>query len=207
MRVWLSNLVLIGLSFSVWSAVSPGILDTGAHCVAYRVTKTSFLISKSAVVGKNCDVSAQVLPEVGGLYHIEVNVPIRGFNSGDQERDADVMKILRINERADLTFKTKPMKAEDWRGLFEQPVFEIDGELSIGTREYPVKLTLRYRESEREAEVDGFGKVTFKDLGLKPPAVAGGFLVKAKEDIELHFRLQGRRILGADSIRLEKENK
>src|SRR5690349_18815173 len=120
MLAWLSSSVLVFVSASSWALVPPSIFDSGQHCVAYKVTKTTFFLANSSVMGKNCDVSAQVLPEVGGTYHIEVNVPIRGFSSGDMERDKDVMGILKVHERPDLTFKTKTMKAEQWRNLFEK---------------------------------------------------------------------------------------
>ena len=94
------------------------VLAEGEHCVAYQADKTILFIKSQTVVGKNCEIAAQVLPEVGGLYHIEVNVPLRGFRSGDSDRDKDVMKLLKSDERPELTFRTGAMTAEAWRAWF-----------------------------------------------------------------------------------------
>lgn len=199
--------VLLAVTAAVGASTPSSLFEVGSHCVAYKVKKTTFFVSSGEVVGKNCDVSAQVLPEVGGLYHIEVNVPIRGFTSGESDRDKDVAKILKSEERPDLTFKSKAMSADQWRELFNKSNFELDGELSVGVKDYPIKISMRYIDKSEEAEVDGTGRIRFQDLNLKPPTVGGGIFVKTKSEIELHFHLQSRRILGADSIRLKKESK
>jgi hypothetical protein len=174
----------------------------GSHCVAYKVIKTMFLVSNSTVVGKNCDVSAQVLPEVGGLYHIEVNVPARSFKSGDLDRDKDVLEILRAKERPELTFRSKALNGEEWRLLFSKKEFPIEGNLYIGPNAFPITLQVEYKALEKSAEVIGRANVKFQDFAIKPPKVGGGLVAKSKPDFELHFHLSSTRILGADSIRL-----
>lgn len=185
----------------VTSAVS-SLLEEGAHCVAYRAERVLFFLSSAPVIGRNCEVSAQVLPEIGGLYHIEVNVPVQGFSSGDKERDHDVMRVLKAEERPELTFRTKAMTAEKWKELFRRQDFEIEGELTVGTKSYPLKMKSHYAEKTGAAEIDGSALVHFEDFGLKPPKVMAGVVAKAKSQLELHFRLQSQRILGADTIRL-----
>ncbi|NJL24538.1 MAG: YceI family protein [Calothrix sp. SM1_5_4] len=180
-------------------------MGEGAHCVAYRAQKVMFFISRSEVIGRNCEVSAQVLPEVGGLYHIEVNVPLRGFSSGDADRDRDVMHLLKVEKRPELTFRTKALSAEGWRKLFATKVFDIEGELFIGDKTFPLKLRTHYSENADVAEVDGVASVAFKDFAMSPPTVAAGVVARAKPDLELHFHLLSQRILGADSIRLGPE--
>ena len=183
------------------ASVKPGLLDEGSHCVAYKVEKVMFLVSSSAVIGKNCDISAQVLPEVGGLYHIEVNIPIRSFSSGDEGLDQDVQEILRGKERAELTFRSGAKFAEQWRELFKSGEFDMEGELMIGAKAYPLKIKTHYIEKDDGAAVEGVAKVLFKDFGIKPPKVVGGLVTKTKPDLELHFHLLTQRILGADTIR------
>jgi len=191
------------ISLISWSAVAsnPSKLDDGSHCVAYRVEKVMFLVNSSMVVGKNCDVSAQVLPEVGGLYRIEVQIPVSSFQSGDSERDEDVRKILKSDVRPELTFRTKPLSVEQWRELFAQGAFELEGELTIGSKSFPLKVSSKYLEKDDNMEVDGTSRVLFKDFELTPPRVAAGLVVKAKPSIELNFHLLGSRILGADTIK------
>ena len=190
-----------------WASAESSIFEEGSHCVAYRVQKTVFFFKKDTVTGKNCEVSAQVLPEVGGLYLIEVNIPIRGFTSDDADRDKDVMKILKADQRPELTFKSVPHSVEQWRGLFAQAGFELAGELSIGEKSFPVKLQSHYIQHEDSGEIDGRGTVRFQDFGLKPPSIGGGLVTSVKPDLELHFHLTSQRILGADSIRPVKGDK
>lgn len=195
------------LSLSSWAATGASLLDEGAHCVAYKAEKVVLFVSKSDVVGKNCDVSAQVLPEVGGLYHIEVNIPVRSFNSGDSDRDQDVMKLLKADERPEITYRTKALTAEQWKALFAKTEFDLEGELSIGGKTFPLKVQSTYLPKGDAAEVDGIARVKFKDFGIDPPKVLGGVAARAKPDLELHFHLLSQRILGATSIQLAPEAK
>jgi hypothetical protein len=187
-------------------AMAPDALfEEGSHCVAYRAEKVTFLFKKDEVIGKNCDISAQVLPEVGGLYHIEVNVPVRSFNSGDADRDKDVVKILKMEERPEITFRTKAMNADEWRELFKKENFDLDGEIYIGSKSFPLKMAAHYTAKEDSAEVNGIIHLKFEDLDIRPPRVGAGLIAKAKPELELHFNLVSGRILGADSIRLGKD--
>lgn len=197
----LSNLLFLFLMAP--SGAFASLLEDGAHCVAYKAQKVMLFVSKSDVIGKNCDIAAQVLPEVGGLYHIEVIIPVRSFASGDADRDKDVAKILKEGERPELTFRTKAMTADAWKALFAKGEFDIDGDLSIGAKAYPVKMASHYIAKDDAAEVDGVTKVKFEDFGIVPPKVVAGIVVKTKPDLELHFHLLSQRILGADQIRPE----
>lgn len=196
-----SFLILLTLT-TAWAAPEPRLVEEGSHCVAYKVQKTMFLVKSDSVVGRNCEVSAQVLPEVGGLYRIEVNVPVRSFNSGDVERDKDVLKMLHAQERADLTFRSVPFSREQWRQLFAKKDFPLEGRLYIGNEGFPITLTVEYSDRETMAEVHGKANVKFADFAMKPPKVGGGIIAKSKPDFELYFNLVSNRILGADSIRL-----
>jgi hypothetical protein len=190
----------------VWSppsAAALSLLEEGSHCVAYRVQLVRFFVNQVAVVGRNCDVAAQVLPEVGGLYHIEVNIPVRSFQSGDLSRDKDVSKILKAEQRAEITFKTTSLSAEQWRKVFAQKTFLLEGDITIGDKTFPLKVTADYQMKSEGAEVDGLGNIQFSDLGLRPPVLLGGMVARVKSDLELHFHLVSQRILGANSIRIE----
>ncbi len=202
-----SSLLAVLLYAGLAPALSAGLalFDEGSHCVAYKAEKVMFLFKKDVVVGKNCDISAQVLPEVGGLYHIEVNVPVRSFNSGDADRDKDVIKILKMDERPELTFRTKALSADEWRDLFAKENFDLDGEIYIGSKSFPLKMQAHYTNKEDSAEVTGIIHLKFEDLDIRPPRVGAGLVAKAKPELELHFSLVSGRILGADSIRLGKD--
>lgn len=203
----LSSLLAVFFLGAAMAATGDLKFEEGDHCVAYRVEKTMFLFKSDMVVGRNCDVSAQVLPEVGGLYHIEVNVPVRSFNSGDADRDKDVLKILLADQRPEITFRSKAFTDEEWHSLFAKSEFPLEGQLYIGPNAYPVTLTVKYTEKEAFAEVQGTAKVKFQDFKIKPPKVGGGLVAKSSPDFELLFHLVSQRILGADSLRLKTKDK
>jgi hypothetical protein len=200
---WSSLLIAV----FAWAATADNLslLENGSHCVAYKAQKTMFLLSSDEVVGKNCEIQAQVMPDVGGEYHIEVVVPIKGFNSENGTRDKDVAETLKVSLKPELMFKSKALTPEAWRELFAKGDFEIQGELSVGDKFYPVKLKSRYDASGEQPEVDGVARVKYTDFDIDPPRVGGGVIAKSKPEFELHFHLLGGRILGADSIRLEKK--
>lgn len=202
-----NSLLLLVAVFAgaLWASTEAPLFEEGSHCVAYRAKKTMFLVSSNYVVGKNCDVAAQVLPEVGGLYHIEVNIPLRSFQSGDTTRDEDVAKTLKVDVRPELTFKSQALKAEQWRELFKKPEFEIAGTLTIGNKSFPLKVASHYVDKAENAEVDGIAKVQFQDFEISPPTAGAGIIAKAKSELELHFHLLASRILGADTIRPASE--
>jgi hypothetical protein len=183
------------------AAKDTSVFEENSHCVAYRAQKTMFYVATTPVVGKNCDVSAQVLPEVGGLYRIEVNIPIKSFSSGDTSRDEAVAKTLQADVRPELVFRTKAMTVEQWRNLFKQGKFDLDGDLSIGEKNYPIKLKAEYVDRGEVVEVKGISQLQFKDLELSPPKVVAGIVAQAKQDLELLFQLESNRILGADTIK------
>jgi hypothetical protein len=189
----------LALAWAAQPSVPP--FEPDSHCVAYEVEKVTLFFARSEVIGKNCEVSAQVLPEVGGLYHIEVIIPLRGFSSGDSERDQDVMEILKAKERPELVFHSRAMSAEQWKALFDKGDFDISGELSIGKSSYPLTLHSHYTDSAAGAAVDGQATMRFHDFGLSPPSAMAGIVAKARPELNLFFRLQSQRILGADSIR------
>ena len=191
------------LSAGVWAAA----FQDGSHCVAYEVRKTMFLLKTDTVVGRNCDISAQVLPEVGGLFHIEVNIPVKSFDSGDVDRDKDVLKILKGEQRPEITFRSVTLTAADWQKNFAKGSFPLDGQLYIGPASYPVTLNVSYAETDTQAEVRGRARVKFSDFAMVPPKVAGGLIAKSKPEFDLFFNLVSTRILGADSIRLPQQKK
>jgi polyisoprenoid-binding protein YceI len=202
-----SCLLLLLFAATSMASTDSSLFESGSHCVAYKARKTMFLLASNEVVGKNCDISAQVLPEVGGLYHIEVNIPLSGFQSGDSSRDEDVMKTLKSDVKSELTFKSVAMTAEQWRALLKTAEFKIAGDLTIGDKSFPLTLTSHYI-ADGDGEVDGDARVRFKDFDLATPTAGAGLVAKAKPDFELLLKLQGSRILGADTILPPKdENK
>lgn len=188
------------ISSSAWAGISP-LFNNGEHCVAYKTRKTLFLVRTVDVVGKNCEVSSQVLPVPGDKYYIEVLVPVDAFKSGEPERDRDVAKILGAGGKTHVVFKSNAFSKEEWNKFLEAQSFELEGEIQVGTEVRPLKVqTALVKNAEGSIEVDGVAKVTFKEVGLKPPQMGFGMMASVKQQLELHFHLIGAKTLGINSL-------
>lgn len=181
--------------------------EPGKHCVAYKVKKKSLSLFSGTVVGKNCDISVQLLPVVGGGYQIEVSVPISGFDSGDKDRDQDVKIILKETEQPEILFRSKVMAEKDWKEFVQKPNVTLDGDLTIAGKSYAISAPAQVTKVATGLEIDGVAVVPFSKFDLQPPKVGGGLIAKADSDLELHFHLLSEKILGADKVltRPEKE--
>ncbi|MCC7406377.1 MAG: YceI family protein [Bdellovibrionales bacterium] len=171
-----------------------------SHCVAYKTRKTLFLVRSVDVVGKNCQVSSQVLPELGGRYLIEVRIQAGAFESGESERDRDVVKILKADKFQELIFRTSAWPALQWEQLFRQNSFVLGGELTIAGAAHPVQASVRLIRSGEAVVASGVITTQFKELGIEPPKLGMGILAQVKDNLELHFQLRGDKTLGIDSL-------
>lgn len=186
--------------FSFITLASASLLHTGDHCVAYKAEKKMFLIRNVTVIGKNCDVSAQVIPQVDGRFAIEMSVPTNNFRSGEPERDKDVAKTLKADVESNIIFRSNPMTADEWKEKIKGGEFPLKGELEIGNEMFPVEAQVQIAKVESNFEADGVIKTKFKDFKIDPPKLVGGIMANVKQDLELHFHIQGQKTLGLDSI-------
>ncbi len=177
------------------------ILSSGNHCVAYKVKKRLMLIRNVEVVGKNCEVISQVIPDIGGMYSYKLEIPIDRFESGEAERDKDVQKALKYEKQDSLYFKSEKMSKKSWmEKLTSMQPFLVNGSLNIGGQDYPITTKVIMVKTDSGFEVDGLIQTKFKELGLKPPALFGGIMAKVREDLELHFHLLSDKTLGFESL-------
>src|SRR5262249_23633002 len=159
--------------------------DAGKHCVAYKVKKKSLSLFSGTVVGKNCDISVQLLPVVGGGYQVEVSVPISGFDSGDKDRDQDVKTVLKESEQPDIIFRSNTMSEKEWKDYIQKSNVTLDGELTIAGKPYAISAPATVTKTKDGVEVDGVAVVPFAKFDLQPPKVGGGLIAKADSDLEL----------------------
>lgn len=177
------------------------LLDPGEHCVAYKASKTLFLVAKTKVVGKSCSVMAQITPGLEGKYAIEVSVPSNSFESGEKKRDEDVSKLLSGDGGvSDVVFKTDMKSGPEWNLLIMQEKFSVPGVILIKGREYPVVAEAARASTPEGYEIDGVIKTSLTHLNISPPTMVGGVFAKVQNDIELHFHLKGERTLGSASV-------
>jgi hypothetical protein len=184
----------------VWSPAFGSMFDAGKHCVGYKFKKKSLSLFKSQVVAKNCDVSAQLLPVVGGGYQIEVSAPISAFESNDKDWDQDLRDILKESDQPDVIFHSKIMSEKDWKQLVQKAKVDLEGEITLANKTYPIVTPCTINKVTNGIEVDGQTTVPFSKFELQPPKSGGGFIAKADSDLEIHFHLMSEKVLGADKL-------
>lgn len=183
------------------SLFSEETFSTEDHCVAYKTKKRLFLISSVDVVGKNCDISSEVIPEPGDLFHVEVSVPILSFESGEVERDRDVAKILKVEDQKNLDFHSESLTLKEWKQKIESRKFDLKGTLKIAGKDFPVTAKIEVTENnDNKLVVQGLISSKFKDFNLKPPRLWGGIGARVSKDLNLLFQLQPTKTLGSSFL-------
>ncbi|MCB9025259.1 MAG: hypothetical protein H6625_03005 [Bdellovibrionaceae bacterium] len=177
------------------------VFNSKDHCVAYVAKKRLMLIRTVEVVGKNCEIRSQIVPDVDNLYAFKLEIPIDSFESGEEERDKDVKKILKIDQQNALIFLSEKKTKQEWKKvLMETHEVPFSGLLSIANNSYKVKASVNIIKSNDGMEARGKIITKFNDLGLEPPSLFGGIMAKVKEDLELQFILQSEKTLGFSSL-------
>lgn len=199
LAVLLTEIAGISLLFH-FSAVAAPIFEPESHCVAYQAHKVMFLVRSVEVIGHNCKVSSQVIPEVGGKFYFELRIPAGSFESGETKRDQDVYKVLQAKSHPDMFYKTPSRTQEEWVELLKKKTFVLEGQLSIAGRKHQVAATVSMSEEADGVVALGEIRTNFEHLGLKPPAMGMGLLARVKNNMALHFRLRADKTLGMDSI-------
>ncbi|MBK7843178.1 MAG: YceI family protein [Bdellovibrionales bacterium] len=176
------------------------LFDDASHCVAYKTKKKILMIHRVNVVGYNCQVSTQIVPEVDEKYHFEMQVQARGFESGESERDKDVQKILKAESFPQISFKTSGRSKSEWQALLDKKVFLLDGNLDIGGSSYPVSANVTLDSKNKIHIANGSVTRKFTELGISPPKLGMGILASVADKVELHFQIRADKTLGIDSI-------
>ena len=58
------------------------------------------------VIGKSCDVTAEMhWEESGEKAQVEVSVPVKTLDSGNEFRDGDILEILKAESHSEYSFR------------------------------------------------------------------------------------------------------
>ncbi len=191
--------VLLITSNNLEALQSP--LEAEKNCVAYVAGNTLALVKKIKVVGKTCEISAQIVPDVGGVYYVEVDIDSRTFTSGESERDRDVKKILKAEKYPKMIFHTVKLDLKKWKKLFKKKAFDIKGHVHLAAKMYDVSAKVVVnKDDDKQYTMSGVILSSFKNFGLEPPKIAGGLMAKVTESLELHFNILSETTLGADIL-------
>ncbi|MBK8203351.1 MAG: YceI family protein [Bdellovibrionales bacterium] len=203
--------ILIKVRF-LWAAVfalslgselglaSDSLFEFSSHCVAYKTKKKILMIHRVNVIGYNCQVSTQIVPEIDEKYHFEMQVQARGFESGESERDRDVQKILKAESFPQISFKTSGRSKPEWQALLDKKIFLLEGNLEIGGSSFPVAANVTVDSINKIQIANGSVTRKFTELGISPPKLGMGILASVADKVELHFQIRADKTLGIDSI-------
>jgi polyisoprenoid-binding protein YceI len=170
----------------------------GESCVAWKTKKTFAFVRTITVVGKNCQISAEVIPEPDDHFHLEISIPIAGFESGEAERDREVATMLKADVSKEMEFVSDSIKIDNWKGMISAGEFDLKGELKIGKKNHKIKIEIS--RTKQPAVFVGKHKSKFKKFDIKPPELLAGIGARVSEELELLFQLNTDEVLGAQSI-------
>ncbi len=150
--------------------------DLGLNCVAWKTTKVMFLVNMVYPVGTSCSVQVTRSPKGNELTEYKVIVPIASFDSGEKDRDKEVLKILKADMQSDIEII----------GNITAKVPEQSITISVAGEKFtlPVKATIENNVLYVQANTQ------FSNLNMKAPSVLGGFIAKVKDILELHAKIE-----------------
>lgn len=154
--------------------------------VAWGVEKREFLVMSKKVYGYNYEITTKVNRD-GDSAQIVVDIPVDTFSSGEAERDSEVAKMLKGDVRKAMTFTSKPLSAAELADLAGKKSTSVAGQLAIGDKEYPVTFNVSYGTDNY---LYGNAKTAMSKLGVEPPALVGGVVMKVGDDLQLLVKLK-----------------
>lgn len=122
---------------------------------------------------------------------VSVLVPARSFDCGKSRMNADFYEALQADEHPVIRYDL--VRADVRRGPAPDGGIELDveGRLAIAGTTRTVQATVTgYRFAEGIYRVQGSLPLRMSDFGIEPPTALFG-LVKARDEIEVHFDLVG----------------
>ncbi len=162
------------------------------HCLAYKTVKTMFFFADVDVIGKSCDVTAEMNREESGeKTQVEISVPVKTLDSGNPLRDGDIPGILKADLTPNIRFVSEWLEKSAWDKMMEGQLPEVSGNLEVAGGIFPVKFALSFSKQAGFLLVAGQLKTTFSALNVDVPLVAGGLIADPQDALELplHLRL------------------
>ena len=132
------------------------------HCLAYKTVKTMFFFVDVDVIGKSCNVTAEMLwEESGEKAQVEVSVPVKTLDSGNALRDGDIPEILKADLTPNIRFVSEWLEKSAWDKMMEGQLPEVSGNLEVAGGIFPVKFALSFSKQAGFLLVEGQLKTTF----------------------------------------------
>lgn len=197
MRAFRKGLLTIVLTIAGLSAASAQSLETvtvqegsklwieGASTVNEWTCAASSLQGVAAVgVADVAEVRQSVEP------HAHLSVPVNSFDCGRDRMNADFARALKASEHPRIQYElTEAVVLDEEETVDGWLTLLVRGELSIAGRSRAVETVAHGRRlANGHFQVRGSTDLTMTSFGIRPPVALLG-LVKAHDDIEVHFDL------------------
>jgi polyisoprenoid-binding protein YceI len=197
---WLQHLktfalpLLIGLLslgyLSVASASAAPEFPEGQSCAAWKTKKRMFLVRSVEPVGISCELKVERNfneSHPPQLQSLRISVPVASLNSGEAERDAEVVKLLKGESFPHIVIATEKLEPSAVEQFHKGEKLQVRGRIEVGGQSIERNFSV-------QKDSQGFARVSlearFKDFGIQAPRVAGGVVAQVQDQLELHAQIQ-----------------
>ncbi|MEK8023515.1 MAG: YceI family protein [Candidatus Hydrogenedentota bacterium] len=182
---WLAGLTLL-LAVAASGAVQKYDMTGARNSLVFHAHSTGHdFEGKTAVVKGEFGCDRQKVAETA---FGEARIPIRTLKTGISARDNEMYKIFGGDEKSEIVFKLRELKAPRWTGS-DTFTATASGDLTVHgtTRRVPVEIMAGFAGSD--LAVTGTARVKITDFGMEPP----GFLFfKVSDDVKITFTVRGK---------------
>ena len=176
------------------------------HCLAYYTTKTMFFFADVEVIGKSCEVTAEMHWNASGQQaQVEVSVPASSLKSGIDLRDEDMPEILKADLTPNIRFVSEWLGKSVLLKMLDNQQSEVSGDLEVAGGKFPVKFALIFTKQPGYVLIEGRYKTIFSALKIVVPAVVGGLIADPHDDLELLVHLRSDKISGVEKETIKNE--
>ena len=153
------------------------------NCLAYHVEKTMFLFNDVTVWGTTCEVEAKVTPKAGGVV-ATVEFAFASIDSKEPSRDETLQGDYLFTEKyPTVSYTSAVISKADLMALKNGEEISMKGNLTVMTLTSEVAFTLKLVDGH----LVGKAQDSITRLGVTPPKVAGGMMVKVHDPLEITF--------------------
>ena len=176
------------------------------HCVAYRTVKGMFFFFTSEIVGINCHISTEISRDAtGDHFQLTLSIPVKYFDSGNDNRDRHVGEILGGKSQLPVLFLSEWLSKAQVEKILEEKKGLVSGTLVIGNKESPLAFDVRVTVRGKSTLVRAMAGTTFAAMGVSVPKVGpAGAIAAPGEALVLMGQFQWAKLIGAEGISISK---
>lgn len=163
-----------------------GTISVGEGCAVYEATKRVAFVRTVEVVGRSCELTAQLTWNEQGHVEVEATLPIASIDSGEGRRDRYMTEGMDAERHPLLVFRAGPIPGAEAQRLLAGDTVALEGTLEVAGRAHPLRIRLSVEERPDGDRLQGVAQTRFTELGLEPPRVGlRGVIADADDELTL----------------------